>query len=239
LSGTDYIPQPSLSLFSSQIPRDEFDALSHVDHMLSSLRSYVSDFQAAVALLSEAKRREGTVYQEYVVSRDSTKRPEMFTYFRWGFMARREAVMAIFHVGHSLQALASALGKCPYVRSRVDHDQIKAARRLFESSFPTVFTMRNAVAHSSENAAKPMDHASTVTMGDSEQTRFYSGFVQGDRFTYTYKSEEISAEINIATADILLQVYAHIWDGYNAAKQRIDEEHLGTVRARAGLPARS
>lgn len=76
-------------------------------------------------------------------------------YINYRIIAAKEAAMCLFHLHHTLEALASQIKLCPETAHTVDVLKIKEARKNFSNAFPNVENMRHAVAHAGELFKSP------------------------------------------------------------------------------------
>jgi len=122
------------------------------------INRYQERFAAALSLFDFCEPDKESLYEEILNSSDRSdaKTQKLETQIRtltaWQGIGARDAAASINHVRHVLTRIH--FKECPTLGSLVDQQQLRRARRLFDSHFPMATDTRNAVSHSSDMLTK-------------------------------------------------------------------------------------
>ena len=202
LSATERYPRISTSFF----PDREAEAIGHLSLALSSLNSYVINFEAALALFDfcGAIRAASGVPPQGPLS-------DRIMLMSWRFLAARDGAMTIFHFGKTLQAIRRfGFSNCPTFKAKLDHAQLRIGEKLFRQWFPDFEKVRHSVAHSAELSRDSKSH-----MRNSVRGVLIRDVLNERNFQNSYAGRVLSYDIDTTTLlhlkSVRNRVYAAFW----------------------------
>ncbi len=192
---------------STTTPISEIDGIKNLYAHLSGLISSVDAWEAGLLLYQTAKQPPPTI------SRTIAN--------RWKFIACNECVFELFHLRSRMAKIQSVqLRKCPSIRSWVDIDMLRSARKHLDEAFPYVEAFRHAIAHSGENESHPEVHAPSGVPA-------LTGFREPDVFSKHYQGQLCRLEMTDSSLQKIIGFVDEYLAGFSNAFTELERQgHL-------------
>ncbi len=187
----------------TEFPAGERQAISHIGARLAALNSYIEDFDAAVSLFHMAigwiSILQTPDLRRYAAQLPE-KRPDKL--IRWATIAGRDGAMTIYHFGKTISSIREfGFVDCPVFKKEIDHAALRAAQKLFNTSFPNYLNLRHSISHSAE-LVKDIKTRDQNAAG----IWTFQNFLQKQTFHNTFNGKVFSFEISVQTLSRLRQV---------------------------------
>ncbi|MGP0093936.1 MAG: hypothetical protein ACLPKB_28935 [Xanthobacteraceae bacterium] len=206
----------SITIDLRDVPRQEWESVSHLERVLDSLDYFVGSFRAAVALFdfSHAQVRHAIESQKerIIIPKDIRE---------WQFIAARDGAMSIYHIGKVLKEINPILNTCPTIRARTNHDLLRITRKKFLSLFPRFESIRHTSAHAAEYIADmtgkhaitgPVSH-SIIRAGPGAKITI-AGVLNDREFLSTFEGKLQSYEISDRTIAKLTKITQEFYSAF-------------------------
>ena len=138
----------------AEIPEAEKQAASALQHCLWNLEQFTRAFQSDLALFDYSYARFLDEMKNVTTIEISERRPDDPSK-GWMTIAGRDGAMSIYHFGTAMKGVRDGLARCPTLRTKVVHNELRAAIRKFEGRMPVYVDMRDAVAHAADLLLSP------------------------------------------------------------------------------------
>jgi hypothetical protein len=214
------------------LPGDEHDGAYAVQYALSSLQSYADEFNAAVELFNSAQQQH---MAEFAASRRASrlsaerenhrKRSRIFR--SWRFIAARSCCLDIYHFGAAMDGITTSLTfHTPTLKSLVDMQKCREAKKLFKKSFPHAEAMRHIVAHAAElTETKDMIKVNSSTGAsfdklvgkDSKSKIMIGASIINNTLVGSHKGQDRSCEISKDSHEKLIAVLTVFFSAFESA----------------------
>jgi hypothetical protein len=129
-------------------PKEREHALL-IQHTLDWLQYYADCFLAATGLYDHAEFHYQLAPKPPFPDRMPMTRDQQ-RYMNWKMIAGRDGAITLYNIDESFQAVSASLDLTPSVKSEIDIDLMRKARKTFRKHFPDVKNMRDAIAHAAE-----------------------------------------------------------------------------------------
>ncbi len=219
------------------LPEDEHKPTHDLASLLSQLNELVDRFGYALQLFDTAEAQVQSLRSqsplkklgEHLRAAVDQYVAQQRTYFAWMRIAARDSAMTIYHVKHTLDAVNGQRKNCPTLFSYVNRDIHKKAGKLFEKSFPDLFAVRHAVAHSAENS-RPEDRKKHRASGPFDGALvagaailFISDTLFGRQLTATINGEIVASELSATSLGQLAEVRDLLFAAFLPASEATQE----------------
>ncbi len=175
---------------------EDREAATFTHHQLTMLCLYGKAFIADQGLLSHCEQSLSALSQ-----REYYKSPIV----SWKHIAARDGAINLYHFSTTLESISKSIGLAKSLHHTADHDKIKAARKLFRDTFPTVEKMRHSVAHAAD-LHKSKENTKENTVFGEKGGLFISGNLVKGVFSFTHEGKVVSYELSQRTANIVREV---------------------------------
>lgn len=189
-------------LNTEQLPQDERRAARWIQESLMALSGYASDFGAALRLFDES-------FNAYAVAAVTGTTNDGLARLQ---IAARDGAVTIFNFARTVEGLKGSLfAECPTLSAHIDHNQLRAARKLLKECFPDFAPIRHAVAHAAELREEGTKHQAEAVIGDVFPTLLATpwantrtkmtlrGVLQDRKFISTFDGRVRTYEVTAAT----------------------------------------
>jgi hypothetical protein len=207
------------------LPAIERESGDSIGRALSALKSYVGQFGAALSLFDNIELQKETLTRNGYggpLGRDTLDKLRILR--DWQAIAARDGALTIHHFGHAKRGLHAGLRGAPTVRSMIDLSALHAARKLFNSNFPTAAEMRHATSHMEETK----DTLSAIEKhgvggGNGRRGFVYSDNLNGRSYSSMWEGKIVSYNLSQATALNMAKVRDAYFEVFGPAEKALKE----------------
>jgi hypothetical protein len=216
------------------LPDDERESARFVFDNIMGISSASKKVDYCIRLIKFSNEKHGELHANFR-SGNPFSRPDIATtmkqymddssvYHCWGGVGARHAVMLIYGIWMTMQAINGILKDCPTLMFKMNMPSKKAAQQLFLKSFPDIAKLRLTAAHPGEFAITPKkaDHdavidgveSSAINVGKGARLLIEGGMMEGD-YISTVGGKLVKCKIGQETVDVLDKLNGHIFDTFN------------------------
>ena len=183
---------------------------------LFQLNSYVNEYAATIALHNYIQTLRS---QAHISIPKNTKdhTEKMYLFNVWDQMCGREAAMIVFHFGKSISAISSLLNKTPTIQKKINHDNIRSARKMLQQEFPNYELARHSAGHRAEAIAS-LETVKLHAFDHGHMKQHISGNIKGNSYVATFRGNELEIEMietkRKALGEITNKIYSAFPDLY-------------------------
>lgn len=157
------------------IPESEHGAIRDFESSLDKLDSLVEEFGASFELLSLCENSRPMPLNSFIVDNGTPDRATIDKAFRlWSGIAYKNGALVIYDIYQHMQKSNKLYQLSNYLKTIVDVKKLKESNVLFNGSFPGFGLLRNAVAHSGEDAVTDQQKKHTLQVKTHFHTWVYS-----------------------------------------------------------------
>jgi hypothetical protein len=163
---------------------EEIEVVRTLDSNLGSLERFVEEFEAALALFTEA----GTITL-------TRPRERASRYGHWRFIAARDASMTIYHFGKVRSTIPGLVTKVPAIDDKADKQLLGESGSLFETEFPDWAGVRKGIAHRGDFTKSPKridEHRTDENFGNlvvNSKQMFFAQTLYNNTFTMSVEGK--------------------------------------------------
>jgi hypothetical protein len=192
-------------------PADEHTQMMLLNKALRDIDRFIADFSAALDLF------------DYCDSQRSGAPNDKF--FRWRYIAARDAVMTVFHFRYSMEAAGNFAKGSSYLKPNLDRAKLSKATAAFDKRFPDYELSRHAVAHAGEiGKSVPRFNRNSFSgtfQGEAFGLEDVSNVVVGDQldgraYTSTFEGKVVRCEVSKETLGRLADISSTFYSAFNS-----------------------
>ena len=201
------------------LPADEMQPALIVQNALSSFKSHVDQFAAALSLFDSVKATQAQTHDHSMTLKLAS----------WAFVPCRDGAMSIYHAYTVLDGVRQTLKAAPELLAMVDRRELKAAGDVFHTQFRTFEAMRHAVAHVGDKMKTPEkleEHAikgafdfGGIRIEGQKGYSTISNLLNGRRYSNSWNGKILSYEISDQSLLHLQGAQYHLWSAFRAAER--------------------
>ncbi|MFN3657147.1 MAG: hypothetical protein ACK4UO_07825 [Pseudolabrys sp.] len=188
---------------------EQKDAIEHMTY-LAELWSAVLQFNHALNLFDFCER----------------KRPDEYG---WKLIAARDGAWSIYNFGSIMQYFRAGFGTIPTLSRMIEHDSLRTAQKLFDSSFPDFPLIRHALAHVPESTMNQEKRDKNYYKGsftsdgmivEGDQTLIMiKNSLKGRKYQTTFNGRLLSYELSEETLKKLIQAKDIFFSGFKQVEK--------------------
>lgn len=168
------------------ISNDEQGAQRSLDHCLSAMDHYSSDFGWAVLLFE---------FVDWQVKDSSAKA------FAWQKLAAQQSIVAVYNYRMAAKGVRTQLRLCRTISAAVDHAVLEQSTQAFKAAFPHISELRQTVLHQGEN----LWNVERATVNSVRNIAVQS-CLAGNSYLATFAGVEVRFEVSAAKAKLLKRI---------------------------------